>query len=162
MGKFHVDNREDKGEFALIPDGQYKVKIKSATLEEGTKAPYLKINMTIREGVGAKDPEEFSGQPLQSRLSLSQKALWKMNQFLDALGYRDNDQDYDTNDLVDREIYVQVVQGEYEGKERSEVASFSSGPRAEKKEKPKTDAAKPKADAKTDAKPAAGKDEITI
>lgn len=63
----------------LIPDGDYAIKVKEVTEEEGDKGKYLNWNMVVTTG-------EYKGKTLWYITSLTKQSLWNLRAVLEALG----------------------------------------------------------------------------
>lgn len=90
MPDFTVDFSSTKSDYgSLVSPGRYEAHISKVTLrqkaEEGAN-PYLNVEVTIDEGIGAPNPEEFKGRKLFAIQSFSPKTLGRTKAFLESCG----------------------------------------------------------------------------
>jgi hypothetical protein len=111
------------GEVPEMPDGDYEVTVKTIEEREGSKAPYLAVDMVVEDG-------PFKRYHVFDNLSTSEKAAWKLGAFFKALGVPDlsDDQEVETDDFIGRPIIVTVEAEEYEGKRRPRVKKYRMHP----------------------------------
>lgn len=111
---------EIKDEVRLpIPAGQYGVKVEVAEIRDNKagdgKLVYLEY---------AIQDEPFVGRKLFDRLSLKDKALWKLKRFLKAANVPYEGSSFSTEDVLGSKLSVQVESGVYNGKPTSEVGDY--------------------------------------
>lgn len=106
----------------LLPENDYRVRVKEVTKEEGDKAPYLKW---VFETKGAKD-KKYNGKNLYYNTSLSPDSLWNLRNLLEACGIEvpNSTKEIDLTELEDLELFVTVEHDTYNGKKRSNVVDF--------------------------------------
>jgi hypothetical protein len=88
----------------LVPEGIYEVELKSVETKEGkeSKKPYWLWTFEVPE-----DADEYNGKRFWLNTSLSENALWKLNEVFTAFGV---DPDTDTDTLVGDKVRVVVSQ----------------------------------------------------
>lgn len=104
----------------LVPEGDYPLKVKTVTQEEGNAADYLKWEFVI---VGGK----YDGKSIKPyNTSLSPQALWNLRGLLEALDFDvpDSAFDLDFDELVDMEMMGSIEHDEYEGRKSSALVDF--------------------------------------
>lgn len=104
---------------SLIPDGDYAIKVKEVTTEEGDKGPYLNWVMDITTG-------EFKGKRLYYITSLSKQSLWNLRAVLEALGVEvpKKKMKLDLKAYSGMEMGVSVEQEKYRGKLKNVVVDI--------------------------------------
>lgn len=83
---------------AALPAGAYLVRVEQAQYRRPAQKPFYALRFSIVE------PKPFAGQPILSRLSCTQKAIWKLGWFL-------RDFLYDPELLSQDEIDEQALRG---------------------------------------------------
>lgn len=122
MPAFSV-NFSDVQSFEALPAGVYSVAI--IDMEEVSSSPsgfpYFKVTMEILDG-------EFAGRRQWSNLSLSPKAMWKLQEALIAFGESPDsltgEFDFDPEKYLGVECLITVTQTTYEGKISNTVEAF--------------------------------------
>jgi len=64
-----------------FPDGFFLVRVAYAQYRTRVDKPFVALNLIVRE------PANFAGRKLSTRLYCTDKALWKLNWFLRDFGY---------------------------------------------------------------------------
>lgn len=115
MAKIKVDFTDMK-EFADITSGKYIAKIKSWSMEEGEKAPYILWKLQIASG-------EAKGSMIDHRTSLSPKALFGLRDMLVAFGINvpKSAIAVDPDKFIGRNIGIEIVMRPWDGKEYPNV-----------------------------------------
>lgn len=122
MPAFSV-NFSDVQSFEALPAGVYSVAI--IDMEEVSSSPsgypYFKVTMEILDG-------EFAGRRQWSNLSLSPKAMWKLQEALIAFGESPDsltgEFDFDPEKYLGVECLITVAQTTYEGRISNTVEAF--------------------------------------
>lgn len=113
----------EAGGFSIIPDGHYPmhpIKITEEESQEGN--PYLAWTWKVKGGQydGAKAPDNTSLQP---------QALWRLRMILEALGQDvpDGVMDIDLDEIIGEEnlCMIEIVNEEYEGRDKPRPVGFS-------------------------------------
>lgn len=112
-----VVNAPDFGE--VLPEGWYHVRVKK--VEEGlskeSQNPVCNITMIVQN-------EPFVGRPAFDPVSLQSHALSKIKAYFKASGLMDRikqENSWDTDWLMDKEFYVQIVHDTYQGQIRGKI-----------------------------------------
>jgi hypothetical protein len=113
---------ESGGGQRAVPDGVYSVKVAQApTKEEGSESgeAYLSWKFAITKG-------KQKGATLYDNTSLQPQALWKLKSLLEAMGEEvpDSTLRLVPSEYVDRELNVEVVNEEYNGRDRPKVTAY--------------------------------------
>ncbi len=86
--------------FEPIPAGTYELLISDAEEKEGNKAPYLNLILEVTDAEDA----ELVGRKVWDILSFSAASLWRLHQFLLAVGFEEEtlqgEVDFDPADLL--------------------------------------------------------------
>ena len=99
---------------ANLDPGEYRVTVDSASLEEGEKGQYIKLYYKTEQGKLQRD-----------NLSLSPKALWRLANFMEAIGLETADEvELDISTFVGETLGIETDTEEYNGKERSVVIGY--------------------------------------
>lgn len=104
---------EAEGGFAVVDDGVYVGKLLKVTVSDQPGASgshYWKTEFVL------EDNEKFNGSHQFSNLSLSEKALWKMNEFFGAFGVP---ADTDTEELYGKKIRLKISTGTIQSGQRA-------------------------------------------
>lgn len=106
------------GTFDPLPVGPYVSRLVAVEVREGAKAPYWSWEYEV------VDPPEYAKRRLWNNTSLSERALWKMQETFKAFGVAP---DCDTDELVGRLVVLAVTQqiingGNREGEMGNQVA----------------------------------------
>lgn len=109
----------DFGDVGKIPDeGTYLVKVKTATIEKGPQAPYIKLNFEIC------GPTMMGYSNLWLNLSVAQQSLWATQRDLEALtgyDYKDDNMMVDEHDLPGLMCGAIIEHGEWESRAKPEI-----------------------------------------
>jgi hypothetical protein len=106
--------------YKLIPAGTYLLKVKSTkpTKSKSSNRPVIRWSHVVIE------PEEFAGSVIPDSTSLTDEALWRLKQLLEAVEVTWDEDSFDPDDAVDREFIGEVVTDEYEGKTQNKIVSY--------------------------------------
>jgi hypothetical protein len=105
-----------------VPEGDYKFEIVKITTKKSSSGfPTLFFGLKLNSG-----PKNGNGKTLRHSCSLQKQALWNLRNLLEACGKEvpSKPVKIDLDKLIGLEGAVSVVDGEYEGKTTSEVATF--------------------------------------
>lgn len=107
--------------FKALPADSYRVRI--AAVEQKTSQtsgqPYLKFQLEVSDG-------EYQGRKLFANASLQSHALFTLKAILEACGAGWEEDGIDTEDILGREMLVEVNISDYNGKETNEVTKFAA------------------------------------
>lgn len=124
MGSFKIDPNE---RWKTVPKGEYNVmvtKVEEKSPRQG-EHNYLEVTMQILDG-------EYVGENVTDRLSLSPKAKPRLAGFIHAVGLANpetkGEQEFDTNDLVNKFLTVKGDVEVFNGQERFRPSSFKMHP----------------------------------
>lgn len=111
-------------EFEPLPSGVYAVRITKVEEKQkpGGEYPYLNWEMTVIDG-------EFADRKLWECTSFAPKALFKLKGLLECLDGVELDSaelDFEPQDYVGRELLVEVVVGQYNGKPTNSIENYKS------------------------------------
>lgn len=106
-----------------VPEGDYKFEIVEIKTKKGSESgkPVLFFHLKLNSG-----PKGGNGKILRHSCSLQKQALWNLRNLLEACGKEvpSKPVKIDLDKLIGLEGAVSVVDGEYDGKTTSEVATF--------------------------------------
>lgn len=106
-----------------VPEGDYKFEVTKISTKKGSESgkPVLFFNLKLNSG-----PKNGNGKTLRHSCSLQKQALWNLRNLLEACGKEVPSKavKIDLDKLIGLEGAVSIVDGEYEGKTTSEVATF--------------------------------------
>jgi len=102
-----------------IPEGEYRAKLVKAEISKASTG-----NDMITWLFNLIDAEELNGTPFWYRTVLAESSLWNCRKVLEALGVKiaDSMMKINLGNLAGRTCGLEIVDGEYEGTIRSEVA----------------------------------------
>lgn len=103
-----------------LPEGIYSTVVEKIEITPAKTSgnPMWKVTLKVTD-------EEFAGRKLFTNLVLAENCLWKLKEFLAAIGVDADDAvDGDTEDLIGAECQVKVTQREYQGDIQNEVKKF--------------------------------------
>lgn len=105
------------------PEGEYKLKITKAERKSSQSG-----NTQIVLQCEIVEPEKYAGKPLIDRLTLTEKAMFRVGWLLDAVGIKWSNAvvDFPLKKLVGKIVGVQLYDDEYQGKVSSKVAEYYS------------------------------------
>ncbi len=108
----------DKKNFAPVPPGFYEVEIFDAATDQAlTGTDFINVDFLIVQG-------EYSNRHLWTHLYLTDKAMWKVEALLNAVGLKPSD-DLKTDDLIGKRLRVRVRHGQdQDGNVKVEVIAF--------------------------------------
>ena len=123
-------------ELEAVPEGEYLVSISKVDTAPSKRTPgntNLNIEMTVQS------EDEYHGRKIFDTLSLSEKALWRVRDFVQACGVFPGPQGFKTEELLGAQLIVGVTieprmqqnqaTGQLEvvpGKTRNKVAGYRS------------------------------------
>lgn len=87
--------------FEPVPEGVYGVTLRGVDIKEGQKGPYWVWEFEIPTG------NDHAGRRFWLNTSLSEAALWKLNEVFSAFGATT---DTDTDELIGKSVKAVVVQ----------------------------------------------------
>lgn len=109
---------------ARLAEGEYLVRVTDAELTETKKGdPMVNLFYTVVGGV-------HDGEPLIDRLTLTEKAAWRVVKVLRALGVKVEKRNMQIpfKQIIGRTLVVRVEDGEpYNGETRSEIRDYAPG-----------------------------------
>ena len=113
-----IDSIKDEG-FQPVPAGAYPVKVEVAQVQDNKAgdAKLLYMEYSVQDG-------EHVGRKLFDRLSLKEKALWKLKRFLTAANVPYEGAGFDTEDVLGATLTVQVGTREYNGRLGNDVLDY--------------------------------------
>jgi len=102
-----------------IPEGQYKMKVKSAEQDKSKNDN----DMIVWQFTGVEG--KAKGKTFYYYTPLTEESLWKLGLTLQALGQdvEDSAMDIDLDEMIDLECMGEVIDDEYQGKTRSKLQS---------------------------------------
>lgn len=120
--KLNFDGVESGGK--SIPDGKYLAEVASAEEKEGESSgqPYLEWKFKIAEG-------KHKGGIVFDNTSLQPQALFRLRGLLECIGFdfpEDEEFEFDPTDVVGEQLTIEVVNEEYDGRDRPKVASYGA------------------------------------
>jgi hypothetical protein len=109
-----------------LPEGVHSFRIVEVEEREGpSEWPYLNVTMEVEEG------SDYDGQRVWATVSLSPKARWKLEEFLDAVQAPEEGELYG-DDFVGVRVRTTIIHEQWEGQTRARVERFlpmeSGGP----------------------------------
>ena len=135
----------EAGGSRTCPDGRYVAKVDKVTVQtsDNSGKDYLKWELSV---VGPSS----KGARLYNNTTLQPQGLFALKRFLTCLGadVEDGEMDLDLSEYPDMEIGVEVVNEEYQGKQRPQIADVFPPDELEESK------AEPKEEADDDEKPA--------
>jgi hypothetical protein len=110
------------GQSQLIPEGTYKARIDKVEERKSKSSgePYWNLELTII------DPLDFEGRKLWDVLMLGANALWKLRAVCESAGLPVEGRNgaFDSEELLQQEVTIIVVNDDYQGKVRSKVKQY--------------------------------------
>jgi hypothetical protein len=102
-----------------VPDGKYKVRFDSYEEEQGNEYPYWSCKFKVVGG-------SYDGAILYDNISHSPAAHFKVAQLMRSLGFDlpEGEAQVDADDFVDEEGFVQVLNEEYDGKDKPRIVEY--------------------------------------
>ena len=106
------------GRRAAIANGLHRAMCIAVEQRPGTEYPYLNIEYILHD-----TEDESAGATVFDRLSFAPNARWRTDEVLtDAYGI-DVDEEFDTDDMIESEVWLYTVQERYEGVMTTNVQS---------------------------------------
>lgn len=107
----------------LLPEGNYKVAVKSVEEKESSSGNEMLVWQFITKDC---DEEAHNGASLYYHTTLTPQSLWSLKGLLEALGedIPDGEHDIDPDDLEGAECIAVVEHEKYDGKIRAKMADF--------------------------------------
>lgn len=123
MISVNFEGVESGGGFAKIPEGDYVFKIVKHKQGTGTDSgkPYILFSLKAIKG-----PKKGINKTIAHNCSLQKNALWNLRNMLEAAGKNIPSKaiKLDLDKLIGLEVGGTAVDGEYEGKAKSEISTF--------------------------------------
>lgn len=107
--------------FTRCPEGEHLVRVKKLEMGtvQGSGDDALKAVFEVLEGDG-------KGCSVFETFSLSEKALWKLKQFLVAIGVKaDGKLSLDLDKLEGKKCLIDVIHEEYNGQKRAKISNYA-------------------------------------
>ena len=125
--RINVNPNAEVSQFNPVKAGTYSLRIEAVEQLEGPKGPYLKWRMAITtstDEICGIDGEALKGAPssIFAITSLIPEAQFKLRQLVEAAGLAWDD--FDTEDLLGKEISAKVDERTYEGTVSNEVKVY--------------------------------------
>jgi hypothetical protein len=120
---FYVDfsNYKDRSS-ARLPEGEYLVRVSDAEATETKKGdPMVNVFLVVAGG-------PYADSPIIDRLTITEKALWRVANALRALGFKveKRNMNIPIKAMIGRTMVIKVSDGdEYNGEIRSEIRSYA-------------------------------------
>lgn len=120
---FYVDfsNYKDRSS-ARLPEGEYLVRVGDAEATTTKKDdPMVNVFLTVVGG-------PYADSPIIDRLTITEKALWRVANALRALGFKveKRNMNIPIKSMIGRTMVIKVSDGEpYNGEVRSEIRSYA-------------------------------------
>ena len=126
---------ENVPEFENLPEGEYVVQVKSIEVKDSKRTPgnkNLEVNYTILE------PGDYAGKEVRfDVLSLAQKALFRVRDFVQACGVHAGPNGFKTEELVGAVLRIQLrLEAQQEYKTDINTGQTVLAPRFSKDNKP--------------------------
>lgn len=116
-----MPNMSDVESYGLLPEASYHVKVVKVEEKEGPKGPYLNWELEVVSG-------EHKGSKVWNITSLTDKSLWILKQWLEALeaDVPEEAEEVAAEDYEGLELRITVKHDEYEGKKRPKISDFEA------------------------------------
>lgn len=118
---------EGGGAGPILDPGDYRFKVVNATEKKAQKSGNPMIELESR----VLNPDGTEGRKVYDNLVFTEKALWKVDQFLAAIGAHPGagkSVQLDAEDLIGREFRAKVIIGQNDkGQDRNEIESYLFG-----------------------------------
>lgn len=118
---------QEGGMAALLEPGDYRFKVVNATEKNARESGNPMIELEAR----VINPDGSEGRKIYDNLVFTQSALWKVDQFMAAIGTHPGEGKsitIDAEDLVGREFRAKVKIGQNnKGQDRNEIESYLFG-----------------------------------
>ncbi len=113
-------NMEGVESFTRCPEGEWLAQLKKAEMGEvqGSGDDCIKAQFEVIKG-------SAKGNTVFETFSLTEKALWKLKSFLDAVGMKSNGKlTLDLDKLEGKVCIIDVIHDEYNGQKRAKISSY--------------------------------------
>ena len=113
-------NMEGVESFTRCPEGEWLAQLKKAEMGEvqGSGDDCIKVQFEVIKG-------SAKGNTVFETFSLTEKALWKLKSFLDAVGMKSNGKlTLDLDKLEGKVCIIDVIHDEYNGQKRAKISSY--------------------------------------
>lgn len=113
-------NMEGVESFTRCPEGEWFAKVKKVEMGEiqGSGDDCLKAQLEVIKG-------EAKGCVVYETFSLSEKALWKLKSFLEAVGLKATGKfTLDLDKLEGKTCVIEVIHDEYNGTKRAKISTY--------------------------------------
>lgn len=113
-------NMEGVESFTRCPEGEWLAQLKKAEMGEvqGSGDDCIKAQFEVIKG-------SAKGNTVFETFSLTEKALWKLKSFLDAVGMKSNGKlTLDLDKLEGKVCIIDVIHDEYNGQKRAKIFSY--------------------------------------
>ena len=113
-------NMEGVESFTRCPEGEWLAKLKKAEMGEvqGSGDDCIKAQFEVIKG-------SAKGNTVFETFSLTEKALWKLKSFLDAVGMKSTGKlTLDLDKMEGKVCIIDVIHDEYNGQKRAKISSY--------------------------------------
>lgn len=113
-------NMEGVESFTRCPEGEWLARLKKAEMGEvqGSGDDCIKAQFEVIKG-------SAKGNTVFETFSLTEKALWKLKSFLDAVGMKSNGKlTLDLDKMEGKVCIIDVIHDEYNGQKRAKISSY--------------------------------------
>ena len=113
-------NMEGVESFTRCPEGEWLAKLKKADMGEvqGSGDDCIKAQFEVIKG-------SAKGNTVFETFSLTEKALWKLKSFLDAVGMKSTGKlTLDLDKMEGKVCIIDVIHDEYNGQKRAKISSY--------------------------------------
>ena len=113
-------NMEGVESFTRCPEGEWLAQLKKAEMGEvqGSGDDCIKAQFEVIKG-------SAKGNTVFETFSLTEKALWKLKSFLDAVGMKSNGKlTLDLDKMEGKVCIIDVIHDEYNGQKRAKISSY--------------------------------------
>ena len=113
-------NMEGVESFTRCPEGEWLARLKKADMGEvqGSGDDCIKAQFEVIKG-------SAKGNTVFETFSLTEKALWKLKSFLDAVGMKSNGKlTLDLDKMEGKVCIIDVIHYEYNGQKRAKISSY--------------------------------------
>ena len=113
-------NMEGVESFTRCPEGEWLAQMKKAEMGEvqGSGDDCIKAQFEVIKG-------SAKGNTVFETFSLTEKALWKLKSFLDAVGMKSNGKlTLDLDKMEGKVCIIDVIHDEYNGQKRAKISSY--------------------------------------
>ena len=121
------NSKRQGGAQTLLPKGVYRMVIEAVDTKPGPSG-HDYFNFRLRPIVNGQK----HGQAIWDKISLSPEARFRIENFSDALGIPDTDEDVDEKDLVGKSFWASVSTREYNGTYSNEIKQYLTPETAER------------------------------